>query len=149
MDSATGSASAYSHVALLKWSGLRKDRRRLIRNEVEPDAGDFIRASTLAPRVGHEYGLGNAALVRLKPEQVEPIKVAYPNAAIHPDPTGEQWGNLLIDQATMKARQRTHLCNPESNAKSIVSFGLHGSYGTTAADAARWGEERAGREGAE
>ncbi len=133
MDTATGSASSYSHVALVKWSGLRKDRHKLIQGQVEIAPADFINTSTLAPRVCGEYGLTNGALVRLKPGQAALIIAAKSNTYAHPDPTGEQWGNLLIDQATMKARQRTHLCNPASNAKAIVCFNMYGSYGSTLA----------------
>lgn len=131
MDTATGSASAYTHIALVKWTGLRKDRHKLVSGKVEAAPADFINASTLAPRITEEYDLMNAALVRLKSDQAALLSAAYPTAYVHPDPTGEQWGNLLIDQAVMKARQRTHLCNPHSNAKSIVWFGLHGRYGST------------------
>ncbi len=130
MDTATSTAEDYGHIALVDRSGLQKDERKLFSGEVIA-LGDIVRASTLAPRWTEQYGIAGSALVRIKPHQVGLMAQHYPSGSYHPDPTGEMWGNILIDVATMRAGQRTHLCHPEANAKSILWFGLHGRYGST------------------
>lgn len=130
MDTATSTAELYPYVALIAVPRNWKAHLTGILGTAV-DTANVIHARSLTKARCSEYGLTGSALVRLDPGQATLAKLR--SDGVHADPTGELWGNMLVDKDKMDRNTHDHLSNPESNAKSLVEFASSGRYGTTLA----------------
>lgn len=141
MDAATGSASDYGYIAVTDAS-----LDTIVgHSPFAISVRDYVSIADLTD-VGQQYGaVHRFNLLRLNEFQKQELEAdGFAFAACHPDPTGEYWGNIMLDLAKMIAGEHDHLCNPHTNAKQAASFIHYGRWGSTLASVKALGNGMSG-----